>query len=97
MLTIFIDQAKRKMLPAWIREGLERIEQEKQRRLEASQNSGKDDTMQAHKAGSRPAERRKSKFVSILETLNWRICRILTMKAESDVSMGSSDKREYAF
>lgn len=31
---IFVDAAKRKALPAWIREGLEKMEREKQRKLD---------------------------------------------------------------
>ncbi|XP_060881461.1 arginine/serine-rich protein PNISR-like [Metopolophium dirhodum] len=39
----FIDTAKRKQLPAWIREGLEKMEREKRRKIEQKQSFGESD------------------------------------------------------
>ncbi|XP_022182294.1 arginine/serine-rich protein PNISR-like isoform X2 [Myzus persicae] len=39
----FIDAAKRKQLPAWIREGLEKMEREKRRKIEQKQSLGEPD------------------------------------------------------
>lgn len=37
------DAAKRKQLPAWIREGLEKMEREKRRKIEQKQSFGESD------------------------------------------------------
>ena len=74
------DQAKRKVLPAWIREGLERIEQEKQRRLDSAQNPGQDNSSLNQNQANRPTERRRSKFVSCsVYNLLHKLCRIFSM------------------
>lgn len=41
----FLDAAKRKQLPAWIREGLEKMEREKRRKMEVEQSYGKHDSL----------------------------------------------------
>ena len=73
-----VDAAKRKALPAWIREGLEKMEREKQKKFEKEQKKKAEEEAklakeQAEKEAEEEAERqsngkarvpRKSRFVS---------------------------------
>lgn len=68
------DAVKRRTLPAWIREGLEKMDREKQRKLERERMEKEraemaKDTSKAHnadEAGDGPRMPRRSKFVSIV-------------------------------
>ena len=68
----FLDAVKRRTLPAWIREGLEKMDREKQKKLERERmekeraEMAKDDGTEheADKEGDGPRVPRKSKFVS---------------------------------
>lgn len=67
-----VDAVKRRTLPAWIREGLEKMDREKQKKLERERmeheraNMVKDDgtNHQVDEEGDGPHVPRKSKFVS---------------------------------
>lgn len=68
-----VDAAKRRNLPLWIREGLEKMEREKQRKLEREQQLKEREVLR-HKAQQEEEEEeesgqtiipKKSKFVSI--------------------------------
>lgn len=66
------DAVKRRTLPAWIREGLEKMDREKQKKLERERmekeraKMAKDDSKdhEADEEGDGPRVPRKSKFVS---------------------------------
>lgn len=68
----FLDAVKRRTLPAWIREGLEKMDREKQKKIERERMEKEraemaEDDEQDHKAdeeGDGPRLPRKSKFVS---------------------------------
>lgn len=70
----FSDAVKRRTLPAWIREGLEKMEREKQKKLEKermeqqrSQLSKKEKkTTEDAEGGDGPRLPQRSKFVSII-------------------------------
>lgn len=77
---LFPDAVKRRKLPAWIREGLEKMDREKQKKLEQermekeraemSKNDG--EVHEVDEGGDGPRVPRKSKFVSYLLGLsNW--------------------------
>lgn len=78
ILLFFTDAAKRKALPAWIREGLEKMEREKQKKLEKEQKARQEEEdrkakelaekeaaeeLEKEKSGE-PRVPRKSRFVS---------------------------------
>lgn len=70
---IILDAVKRRTLPAWIREGLEKMDREKQKKLEQERiakeraemanDNGKE--QEADEEGDGPRVPRKSKFVRI--------------------------------
>ena len=66
----FSDPAKRKVLPAWIREGLERIEQEKRRRNEIEHTTGNENAQTKTKSSESDVVP-KSKFVSLNSNSYW--------------------------
>lgn len=76
------DAVKRRTLPAWIREGLEKMDREKQKKLERErmekehESMVKDDSINSRggEEGDGPFVPRKSKFVStpFLDTRCWR-------------------------
>lgn len=76
---LVLDAVKRRTLPAWIREGLEKMDREKQRKLERERMEKEraemaKDTSKAHdadEAGDGPRLPRKSKFVSIFFSKRW--------------------------
>lgn len=70
------DAVKRRTLPAWIREGLEKMDREKQKKLERERlekqraemendEHGDDNDDAADEEGGGPRVPRKSKFVSV--------------------------------
>jgi arginine/serine-rich splicing factor 18 len=76
---MFTDAAKRRQLPAWIREGLEKMEREKQKKidrerqikereayLQKKREEEENAISELEKNSSQPAIPKKSKFVSIL-------------------------------
>lgn len=74
-LILLLDAVKRRTLPAWIREGLEKMDREKQKKLErermeqeqAKMANDDDAEHQADEEGDGPHVPRKSKFVSGLD------------------------------
>lgn len=60
LISYFTDTAKRRLLPAWIREGLEKMEREKQRAAER-EKLAKEKLEEERKESADP---RKSRFVS---------------------------------
>lgn len=73
-LILHLDAVKRRTLPLWIREGLEKMDREKQKKLErermelerAKVPNDDDVEHQADEEGDEPHVPRKSKFVSCL-------------------------------
>ena len=67
---LILDAAKRRALPLWIREGLEKMEREKQKQLEKEQLKQQKDAMlkEGHKKkkAANEANPSRSKFVSCL-------------------------------
>lgn len=73
---VMLDATKRKQLPAWIREGLEKMERDKQKQLEKEREKlEKEDQVEKSKLNEKEAleiikstvkEREKSRFVSLI-------------------------------
>lgn len=109
-MRLVVDAAKRKALPAWIREGLEKVEREKARkeeqervakRKEEAEALKEEERKEAEEEAARTGVPLKSKFVSIQCTVclgplfSLLLCPSIPLRRDFRVSISSMYKLDF--